>query len=262
MDVSFGFLVKKTLVFLFEPLTICFLFFALGLVQVVLRRAKESATPFVLGTLLLYLLALNSFSGYLIRPLERAYKPLNLQSTQVTARPIAFVVVLGSGHWTDATLPATSMLDASALYRLTEGIRVANHLPGATLVLSGGAYRDKQTCAQVMANAARELGFDPTRIRLSPESLDTHDEARNIKALVGDKPFILVTSATHMLRAMKLFQNQGLSPIPAPTQYHDKGRPERFLPDVNNIRTCQIAVHEYLGLAWSLLRGQIAFESL
>ena len=61
-----------------------------------------------------------------------------------------------------------------------------------------------------------------------------------------------------MLRAVKLFENQGLKPIPAPTCYRDKGEPENFLPGADNIKTCNMAVHEYMGLAWSFVRGQIS----
>jgi uncharacterized SAM-binding protein YcdF (DUF218 family) len=150
------------------------------------------------------------------------------------------------------------MLEEAALYRLTEGIRVAHRFAGSILVLSGGKYRDEQSSAQVMAAAAVDLGFDPGRIMLSDKALDTHDEAMHIKTLAGSDDFVLVTSASHMLRAVKLFENQGLKPIPAPAYYRSKGEPEYFLPSAGNIKTCHMAVHEYLGLAWSFLRGQIS----
>ena len=164
MSVGVGFLLKKALSALFMPLTACLLFFALGAVYVLLRRSKDAIAPFVIGAILLYAFSLNSISGYLIRPLERAYPPLNLASQAVVEKPVKWVVVLGSAHWTDKSLPAGAMLDESALFRLAEGIRVANRFPGAILVLSGGTFRDEQSSAQVMAAAAVELGFDPTRI--------------------------------------------------------------------------------------------------
>lgn len=261
MSVSFGFLLKKALAALFMPLTVCLLLFGLGMVYVLLRRSREALAPFAIAGLLLYALSLNTVAGFLIRPLERAYPALDVKSQILTQSPVKWVVVLGSGYWTDPALPASTMLGDAALFRLTEGLRVAGRIPGSILLLSGGKYRDEQTCAQVMAAAAADLGFDPARIVLSDQSLDTHDEAVNIKNLVGDDPFVLVTSAAHMPRAMRLFRHQGLAPIPAPTDFRHKGEPDRLLPHPGNIQTCHLAVHEYLGLAWAFLRGQIALDA-
>ena len=258
MNAGVGFILKKALGTLFMPLSICLLLLALGLFYVMLRRSRDAIAPFVLGTLLLYAFSLNTVSGYLIRPLERAYPALNLAASEVAKKEVKWVVVLGSGHWTDKSLPPGAMLEEAALYRLTEGIRVARRFPGSILVLSGGKYTDQQSNAQVMAAAAVDQGFDPSRIMLSDQALDTHDEALNIKSLAGQDDFVLVTSASHMLRAMKLFENQGLKPIPAPAYYRAKGEPEYFLPEASNITTCHMAVHEYLGLAWSFMRGQVS----
>ncbi len=258
MNAGVGFILKKALGTLFMPLSVCLLLLALGLIYVILRRSKDAIAPFVLGTLLLYAFSLNTVAGYLIRPLERAYPAFNPASADIAKKRIKWVVVLGSGHWTDHGLPPGAMLDEAALYRLTEGIRVAGAFPGSILVLSGGAYKDQQSNAQVMAAAAVGLGFDPSRIILSDQALDTHDEALRIKNLAGQDDFVLVTSASHMLRAMKLFENQGLKPTPAPAYYRAKGEPEYFLPGASNITTCHIAVHEYLGLTWSFLRGQVS----
>jgi uncharacterized SAM-binding protein YcdF (DUF218 family) len=261
MNVPFGFLLKKALAAMVMPLTVCLLFFALGMFYVLVRRSREALAPFVIGAILLYTFSLNTVSGYLIRPLERAYPALELKNQTLTQAPVKWVVVLGSGHWTDRLLPASAMLGESALFRLAEGVRVAHGLPESILVLSGGKFRDEQTCAQVMAAAAVDLGFDPGRIVLSDQALDTHDEAVNLKEMLHDDAFVLVTSAAHMPRAMRIFQNQGLKPTPAPTDFRHKGEPEYLLPHAANIQTCHLAVHEYLGLAWGFLRGQIALDA-
>lgn len=260
MTATAGFLIKKALGLAFMPLTVCLLLFALGLVYILLRRSREALAPFVIGAVLLYAFSLNTVSGYLIRPLERAYPALDLSSPAVAKKPVKWVVVLGSGHWTDRSLPPGSMLNEAALYRLTEGIRVANRFPDSILVLSGGKFLDEQSSAQVMAAAAAGLGFDPARIILSDQAMDTHDEAQRIRDTVGTDAFVLVTSAAHMLRAVKLFEGQGLSPVPAPADFRHKGEPEWLLPQADNITTCHLAVHEYLGLAWSFARGQISLS--
>lgn len=260
MDVSFGFMLKKALGLAFMPLTICLLFFATGLVYILVRRSREAVAPFVIGAVVLYAFSLNSVAGYLIRPLEAAYPPLNPAEVRAAGKTVKWIVVLGHGHWTMPDIPAAAMLSESALFRLVEGLRAAQAFPGAILVLSGGRYRDEQSAAQAMAAAAVGLGFDPARIMLSDQALDTHDEAVYLRDMIGDDPFVLVTSAAHMTRAVKLFQQQGLAPLPAPAHYRHKHEPERFVPDPGNIQTCHMAIHEYLGLAWALARGQIALD--
>ncbi len=54
--------------------------------------------------------------------------------------------------------------------------------------------------------------------KLSPLDLpkDTEEEAAAVKQAIGDAPFLLVTSASHLPRAMIFFQQEGLNPLPAP----------------------------------------------
>jgi len=79
--------------------------------------------------------------------------------------------------------------------------------------------------------------------------------------MVGEEPFVLVTDAAHMPRAMALFRKQGTNTIADPTNYMDRGPTEIELGDLypNTEGLCDggRAVYEYLGLAWEKLRGQI-----
>jgi len=78
---------------------------------------------------------------------------------------------------------------------------------------------------------------------------------------VGNEKFILVTSASHMPRSMALFEKLDMQPIPAPTDYGVRKRqgvsPGMFFPSADNLRKAEKAFHEYLGLAWGKIRGQI-----
>ncbi|MEE9555831.1 MAG: ElyC/SanA/YdcF family protein, partial [Candidatus Adiutricales bacterium] len=90
----------------------------------------------------------------------------------------------------------------------------------------------------------------------------TKDQARIIKKIVGSERVILVTSASHMPRSMALFEKQGMRPIPAPTNFLAVKRSEKrklkdFLPTAGAAFKTERAFHEYLGLAWAKIRGQI-----
>jgi uncharacterized SAM-binding protein YcdF (DUF218 family) len=68
-----------------------------------------------------------------------------------------------------------------------------------------------------------------------------------------------VTSAIHMPRAMLVFEQKGLKPISAPTDFEDRIRkensPNQFFPRAGELRKVEAALHEYLGLLWARVRG-------
>jgi uncharacterized SAM-binding protein YcdF (DUF218 family) len=59
---------------------------------------------------------------------------------------------------------------------------------------------------------------------------------------------------------MALFKKLGMDPIPAPADYLATKRKigiNSFFPGSNALRKSEIAVHEYLGMVWAKLMGQI-----
>jgi uncharacterized SAM-binding protein YcdF (DUF218 family) len=60
---------------------------------------------------------------------------------------------------------------------------------------------------------------------------------------------------------MALFRKQGMDPIPAPAGQTAKARqvltPDLFFPNSTALERSSRALHEYLGLLWAKLRGQI-----
>ena len=88
---------------------------------------------------------------------------------------------------------------------------------------------------------------------LETESKDTKGNAINVARLAGDGPFILVTTAVHIPRAMSSFQKAGLSVIAAPTDYRSKRTPltwSDFLPNSSSLQDSCLALHEYLGILY------------
>ena len=210
-------------------------------------RRKMASVCLFFGVAIAYLSALPMCGRALLAPLESAYPPL-------TARvPSAeFVVVLGSGYSPHDGVPVAAALDDAGRARIIEGIRLLKQLGTARLVVSGG--RPRRTPAAIgYAELARELGVSPERIVLLETPLDTGDEVEAIAKLLGTQPFLLVTSAYHMPRAVRLMRRVGANPIPAPTQQRvdfslTLGWRD-LLPGSDGLRYTEEALHEYLGLA-------------
>jgi uncharacterized SAM-binding protein YcdF (DUF218 family) len=260
------FLLKKIVSSFLYPFSLCLEILILGLLFLWGTRSPRLGKILVtLGTLLLLLLSLPFTASQLLIPLEGRY-PALLHPEAVSwghTRPTStkWIVVLGGGHVSDPRLPPNSQINAAALFRVVEGVRLYKALPGSKLLLSGGSVFDTVPDAALMARIAVLLGVPPQDIRLESDSRDTAQEAEIVAGMIGQEKFILVTSAAHMRRALALFKKRGLAPIPAPTDYLTRERqrfsPGNFFPGSDSLADARIAMHEYLGLAWAWLQGEI-----
>jgi uncharacterized SAM-binding protein YcdF (DUF218 family) len=255
------FLFKKIVGPFFFPLSLCLEIFLIGLFLLWLTRKKKAGKIFVsVGVILLILCTYGAIPRLLLKPLEYRYPPL----LSVKDLPeIRWIVVLGAGHTSDPRMPANSQLYHSSLARLVEGIRLHYSLPGSKLILSGGALYDPVPESEVLADVALALRVDKQNLILESLSKDTEEDAILIQKMVGKDAFVLVTSASHMPRAMGLFRKLGMHPIPAPTDYGIKEslgeeiNPGMFFPGSTDLQNAEAAVYEYLGLAWAKLRNRI-----
>ena len=267
------FLLKKIVAPFFSPLSLCLEILLLGLFFLwFTSRQKTGKIVVSVGVLLLTVFSYGAISNTLLRPLEYKYAPLlSLEDMH----HVKWVVVLGGGHTSDPQLPITSQLSDASTARLIEGIRLHNMLPESKIILSGGGSFGPQITqitqilkmgdpvpnAKIMADVALSIGINKEDLVLESVSKDTKDEAMLIQKIVGKDRFVLVTSASHMPRSVALFKKYGMHPIPAPTDYFVKKRqrvsPGIFFPSANNLCKAERAFHEYLGIAWAKLRGQI-----
>jgi uncharacterized SAM-binding protein YcdF (DUF218 family) len=166
---------------------------------------------------------------------------------------VSYVVVLGSSYAPHDGVPLTAALDADGLARVVEAVRLARHLQEARLLVSGGAPPGQSAPALGYAELARQLGIGERSLLVLDTALDTATEARAIAALVGTAPFILVTSAYHMPRAVLELRRAGAEPIAAPTGQLVGGSNSSdlraWLPNSSALRKVERALHEYIGLA-------------
>lgn len=134
----------------------------------------------------------------------------------------------------------------------------------ARWVLVSGGNQPDTVGLQVEAEAIRTmlltLGVPGSAIRLEGVSRNTAENARESVALiraVGAERVLLVTSAMHMPRALRIFQADlrefGVTVLPASTDV--EGLPGslhwlgQWLPDANALALSSRALKEFLGLA-------------
>lgn len=232
---------------LVKPLVLALLAAVAGGVCHWLSRRRVASWLLIAAAAIAYLGAIPPVGNALLAPLENAYPPLGSQTLQVD-----HVVVLGSGYTPRKGIPVTAALDDDGLARVVEGIRLERQRHIAHLVLSGGSRWGEIAPAQGYARLASELGVPAESIVILDKPVDTAGEAKEIVALLGQTPFILVTSAYHMRRAVALVEARGGRPIPAPTGHRadENGRFDwgTLLPSASGLRRTERALHEYVAL--------------
>ncbi len=249
---------KKIFSSLLMPLPALLIVGFVGLMLIMFTAKRKTGSLVVLFSLTsIFLLSFQPISARLLMPLERQYTAfLPIEGT------VDFVMVLGNGHVVDDNMPPTSELSRTALMRLTEGIRILRMYPGSKLILSGYAGGSEFSHARMLARVALALGVAKSDIVLLETAKDTWEEARQAAAFLQNRTLVLVTSASHMERALNEFHSAGLKPIPAPTNYLAQAnitKPwEKYAPKARYLEQSERYWHETLGLAWQSLRDFVS----
>ncbi|HEX4628307.1 MAG TPA: YdcF family protein [Gemmatimonadales bacterium] len=240
---------------------VCFLAAA---AWVALRPALRRARRVLLAGALLFGLVSIYTGQYLVaQAIVGSLRPFQAGSVAPARRTA--VVVLGSGSidaedWDGRRL---SVVDRAAAARVLEAARVFRLVDPAIVISSGGnphPRRRTTPTGETMRDALVTVGVPPDRILVETESKTTRDEAVIIAPMLTARnveQVILVTSQTHMRRALGAFRAVGVAAVPAIAQEFDRDLPvsERFLPSDDGLWLAASNVHEILGCAYYWLRG-------
>lgn len=212
------------------------------------------------GCLYLLLGSLPFLPDSLLKHIERHYAPYAMDdSGKNELSDVKFIVVLAGGHVLHQELPITSQFTYEGLVRLIEGIRLYRIIPEASLILSSGRGEDPVSNAELMKDIGVALGLSQENLILETESRSSFDQARFVQSIVREESFLLVTSASHMLRSMALFKKLGMNPIAAPTGHLVKhyGNGISLFPNALNLRKTDILFYEILGLIKEKIMSRI-----
>ena len=175
------------------------------------------------------------------------------------------VVVLGGADefvegWTDHITvttvgEASRVLEASRVFRLTSPV---------WLISSGGSSNSPErtdASSVTMRDELVRLGVPPERILLESTSRNTYDEAVLIAPMLRShavQQLVLVTSDTHMRRALGAFRAAGWNAVPAiaPHPKAPLGWVWWMLPTVFGLELSSEVTHELLGIPYYWVRGR------
>jgi uncharacterized SAM-binding protein YcdF (DUF218 family) len=227
-----------------------------------LLKKERIRTFFIALSILIYCLSGNRWVAYsLTRSLEWQYLP---RTTYPTAQAM---VVLGGGT-ESIDYPRQSAEINGAGDRIIYALSLYRKGVAPLVVLSGGniSWYDNRssTPAQEMADLWNFMGGPSGPLLLQDKSMNTHDDAVLSSQILKDRgidQIILVTSAQHMPRSVALFQKQGMTVTPAPTDYSitqsawdslfQADLPTKLIyiiPNISYISMTTSALKEYFGI--------------
>lgn len=240
---------KKLIGALIGPLVLSFFLLASAVCLRKLGRWRASLWAASIACVIAYVATAPFFGALLLGALERQYPPMAASDPPA----VDYIVVLGSDYSPGNGVPITGALDADGLSRIVEGIRLSKTMSTARLIVSGGAPQGRGRSAHGYAQLARDLGVPQSSLIVLDKPLDTASEAPAVADLLKTTRFVLVTSAYHMPRAMRLMRAAGAQPLAAPTGHradaYGSFRWRSLLPSSGGLRMTEQALHEYLGLA-------------
>lgn len=223
---------------LLKPSSHLLIVWVVGLLLIVVNRRRMALRFLAIGLVLLLIYTLPPLPRFLIGQLESTYPHFSVlpsgdaaaacDSFTQAASDSLFVLVLGAGADYDPTLPPGQLLSSTQMVRLAEGIRVAQLMPEAVLVTSANFEYSPHSQADLTRRAAQGLGYTDRPIQVQEQPKTTCEEARAFVDAHGrGTRVLLVTSATHMRRAMALFTAFGAEPMAAPCDFKVKHNPLR-----------------------------------
>lgn len=256
------FIASKVLAFITQPLAWVALLLLLGLL---LQRWRRRSGPGLiwLGLAVLLLQGWEPLPDALIRRLEARYPLMN---EVPDAQRYAGVVVLGgalepSPIW-EAHGGQPALNDAAE--RMTAALHLLQRHPHLQLLFTGGQGALLGTGLSE-AERARLFyagqGAPMQRVLLESASRNTHENAVLSAALPGidkSRPWLLVTSAWHMPRAMATFEQAGWNVTAYPVDFRtgDTTPWTDYSLGGGNGKWV-LALHEYLGLLAYRLSGKL-----
>ena len=254
------FILSKTLGLLLEPLVIPYLCLICAVLAFWRRRWFLGRFFVTTAILLPVFYGVIPLSSQPLRFLENLSKPADL-----TDRQIDGIIVLGG--FTGDGVVAESRGQANlgpAAERFTAALQWHQKFATKPLVFSGFSGRlvpDGASEADIVKQLLDGLTIDQTHILFENKSRNTYENAvysYNLMAPTPGSHWILITSASHMPRAIGSFRSAGWSGIlgyPVDYQTPKKGH-SRFWNIGHGTRLIGRALHEYAGLLVYWLSGR------
>ena len=237
------------------PLIVSPLFIILGLI--ILGLIIGSKKTSFMGLIVLVVCSLPIFSNRLIAYLEHNYQLKNISEVDTADA----IVVLSGMVRTIQTNEVLSYEFSESVDRIFAGIDLFKENKAPSLILTGGKmpWSIGKPEGEYLRDVAIKYGVPRKNILLTENVQNTDQEAKSVKKILTiDAPkVILVTSAFHMPRAQKVFEEVGIRIVPFPVDFRNASSKltfMHFMPSAKSIWETSFFVKEMIGRTYYNLK--------
>jgi uncharacterized SAM-binding protein YcdF (DUF218 family) len=190
-------------------------------------------------------------SVLLIKNLEDKYPVIPLQSEEW--RKAEAIVVLACNYFEDDKLPFVSRWPNCSMQRNLHAALMYREHP-MPIFLAGDVLGrdDKESQANHNKYFFEKMGVDSEDIFILPKGRNTETEVSALVSILDGKSISLVTSASHLPRAVFYFEEKNVQVLPIPVEHFSRidVSPMVGLPNARALYRSERAIHEYLGLIY------------
>jgi uncharacterized SAM-binding protein YcdF (DUF218 family) len=167
------------------------------------------------------------------------------QGNRDEARPADSIVVLGAAQYNGTPSPLFEARIAHAVQLYKEGI-------APTFIVTGGKGRPRDVTTEAEAAMAYAVanGVPSEAILVEDQSKTTLEQLRTVGQMLRDRGLtsaVIVSDRTHMLRSLRIAEDQGIDAFGSPTTTSPV--------EANTVELVKDTVHEIGGLALYFLAG-------
>ena len=269
MDTIF-FILSKVAQFCIEPLNWLLIFLPLSLLFLSLRKPHLCRRFLLLALIDVILVGWMPTSEIFLRALEDAVPKTPI--TQIHEADIGGIIILGGaieGGQISEDRGEVSIY--SAAERITKAFELLRKHPNLPYIFSGysGRLSPKGLSeAGAFKQLVQEQGLNEAMAHYEDQSRNTYENVLYMKPMIAElgstneagarKPWLLITSASHMYRSVKIFEKQGIGVIPVPVDYQTAKELRWGSFDLEDgAQNWNRLAHEYIGLFAYWVTGKI-----
>jgi uncharacterized SAM-binding protein YcdF (DUF218 family) len=264
---SLFFLTSKLLHFCIEPLNWVIIFIFFGLLFLGLRKPHLCKRFLLLALLDLLIVGWLPSSEGLMRALEDRVPRANL--APLSEKDLGGIIILGGSiEGGEIAIDRGEISIYSSAERVTKAFELIRKYPDLPFIFSGfsGRITPKGVSeADAFKQLIQEQGLADRAGYYENQSRNTYENVVFMKPMIAEiekgksvKPWLLITSASHMYRSVKIFQKQGIEVIPLSVDYQTANTLQWTIFDlVDGAQNWNKLIHEIMGLFAYWITGKI-----
>ena len=272
MDTIF-FILSKVVQFCIEPLNWVLLFVVLSLIFLLLRKSHLCRRFLLLAIFDLLIVGWLPASELFLRSLENSIAKTSLEN--LSHKDIGGIIILGGAiEGGQIALDRGEVSIYSSAERITKAFELIRKYPDLPFIFSGYSGRVSPkgiSEAEAFQRLIAEQGLAEITQKTAHyenQSRNTYENVLYMKPMIAKygqksasgnlKPWLLVTSASHMYRSVRIFEKQGIDVIPVPVDYQTANSLSWTNFDLTGgAQNWNTFLHELVGLLAYWITGKI-----